>query len=82
MRGSISPLPNTLSWRGAQLKHREFTEYTELILVPHSFTVARNKTERHNHQLCCKMDELISIVCFADRHTELFTHWMAAWRLD
>jgi len=23
MRGAITPLPNTPSWRGAQLKHRD-----------------------------------------------------------
>jgi len=31
MRGVIPPLPNTPSWRGAELKHRDnFTFYTEL----------------------------------------------------
>jgi len=28
MRGAVPPLPNTLSWRGAELKHRDnFTFY-------------------------------------------------------
>jgi hypothetical protein len=33
MRGAIPPLPNTPSWRGAQLKHRDkltFTFYIKL----------------------------------------------------
>jgi hypothetical protein len=28
MYGAIPPLPNTLSWRGAQLKHRDNFNFT------------------------------------------------------
>jgi len=28
MRGAIPPLPNTLSWRGAQSKHRDNFTFT------------------------------------------------------
>jgi hypothetical protein len=28
MRGAIPPLPNTHSWRGAQLKHRDSFTFT------------------------------------------------------
>jgi len=28
MRGAIPPLPNMLSWRGAQLKHRDSFTFT------------------------------------------------------
>jgi hypothetical protein len=39
MRGAIPPLPNTSSWRGAQLKYRDFTFYLHLYVI---------NVDRHN----------------------------------
>jgi hypothetical protein len=33
MRGAIPPLPNTPSWRGAQLKHRGSFTFTSCVCV-------------------------------------------------
>jgi len=59
MRGDIPPLPNTPSWRGAQLKRRDnFTFkmfYTESIRIPQTNVVSTPNKESvaimHKEQL-------------------------------
>jgi hypothetical protein len=36
MRGAIPPLPNTLSWHGAQLKHRDNSTFTFTFTLTYS----------------------------------------------
>jgi hypothetical protein len=50
MRGAIPPLPNTLSWRGAQFKKAQGQLYIYLLLNPikaHFYTALRED----NHYL-------------------------------
>jgi len=52
MSGAISPFPNTPSWRGAQLKHRDnftftFTIYTSIAQVVSFLEVLRLKFCEH-----------------------------------
>jgi hypothetical protein len=39
MRGAIFPLPNTPSWRGAQLKHRDSFIFIEFFYCSHPCSV-------------------------------------------
>jgi hypothetical protein len=43
MRGAIAPLPNTPSWRGAQLKHRDNFTFTFISEQSESSQGARNR---------------------------------------
>jgi hypothetical protein len=53
MRGAIPPLPNTPSWCGAQLKHRDnftftFALYMKWDLIQTDYNIGERETEKHS----------------------------------
>jgi hypothetical protein len=48
MRGAIPPLPRTLSWRGAQLKHRDSFTVPFIVIMQASLALML---------ICCKVSQ-------------------------
>jgi hypothetical protein len=72
MCGVIPPLPNTLSWRGAQLKHRgTFTCSINVKLIKVAIGWTRNLVRRNKKQYTILVKKSFKIDHSEDREKEV-----------